>query len=270
MLVPKTVSTLRSEREFLVERVERFLRQRSTLNAAVTIPSLTGHHSRPSLTISRQCGSGLSRLERPLLEYLDELYVDGEGLWTLFDQSLLGKIIEENRLPRPSPPFVVEHAKFPVTDELRDRLSAPRNHWTLFNHAANAIRQVCSAGRALVIGRAGNFVASDLDNTFHVRLIADKDSRVGFISRRHGIERSDATELVEETDRARALFVRRNTGADIDDALAYHLVLNTDRFADDVAIRVIADSMHEWSLARSAKEQSRAQADSGETIQGDF
>lgn len=249
----KAVSAPKSEREFLVERMERFLKQRSTAGAAASPPP-PAERSRPSLTISRQCGAGLSRLETPLLDYLDELDDDGEGTWALFDQSLLGKIIEDNRLPHPSPSFSADQAKFPVSAVLRERLAVPRGDWTLFNHSANAIRQVCAAGRALVVGRAANFVTSDFDNTFHVRLIADKGSRIGFISRRHLIDRPVAAELVEETDKARSSFVKRNTGSEIDDAVAYHLVLNTDHFNDDVAVRIIADSMHEWSLVRSAGE----------------
>ncbi len=248
----KSVNTTKSEREYPVERLERFLRQCSQADAAVSGPPPPADRARPSLTISRQCGAGLCRLERPLLEYLDQLDDDGHGSWALFDQSILGKIIEDQRLQRPSVPFTSENAKFPVSDVLRDRLTARREDWTLFNHSANAIRRVCSAGRALVIGRAANYVTSDLDNTFHVRLISDKGNRVGFIARRHQIDRPDATELVEETDKARAGFVKRNTGADIDDAVAYHLVLNTDHFADEVAVRIIADSMHEWSLVRSS------------------
>jgi cytidylate kinase len=247
------VNTTKSEREFLIERMERFLRRRSTAEANLPEPVAPADRSRPSLTISRQCGAGLSRLESPLLAYLDELDDDGQGTWTLFDQSILGKIIEGHRMPGSSVPFVSENAKFPVCGQLRDRLAAPREEWSLFNHFANAIRQVCSAGRALVIGRAANQITSDLDNTFHVRLIAGKGTRIGFIARRDQTDHRSATDWVEATDDARAGFVKRNTGADIDDAVAYHLVLNTDHFADEVAVRIIADSMHEWSLIRSSE-----------------
>ena len=256
----------KSEKEYLAGRLERFLRQCSQADAAASGPPPAANRTRPSLTISRQCGAGLSRIERPLLEYLDALDDDGQGSWALFDQSILGRMIEEQRLPKPSAPFVPESAKFAVPDQLRERLSAPRGDWTLFNHSANAIRQVCSAGRALVVGRAGNYVTSDLDNTFHVRLIADKGKRIGFVARHHQIAPPAATEWVEETDKARAGFVKRNTGADIEDAVAYHLVLNTDHFADEVAVRIIADSMHEWSLVRSAAKWPELPSDKAPTI----
>lgn len=231
--------------------MERFLKRRSA-TAAMTETGRPESATAPALTISRQCGAGLARLERPLLEYLDALEGGATVAWALFDQSLLGRVIEDHRLPALARPFLAEFAKFPVAVALRDRLLLPRQEWTLFNHSANAIRQLCEAGRALVVGRAGNFVTSDLGNTFHVRLVAGKESRIDFISSRHRIDRAGATELVEETDKARAGFVKRHAGADIDAAVSYHLVLNTDHFADDVAVRIIADSMHEWSQARFA------------------
>jgi cytidylate kinase len=231
--------------------MERYLKKRATAAAAAS--DLIGENEppRPSLTISRQCGAGLSRIGGPLLEYLDSLDSGPSPSWALFDQPLLGRLLDDQRLPVLTASSLAEQTKFPVTAELRDRLALPRNEWTLFNHSANAIRQICRAGQALVVGRAGNFVTSDLGNTFHVRLIADKGSRIGFVVKRLRIDAKNAAEVVEETDKARARFVQRHTGAEIDDAVAYHLIVNTDHFDDEVAVRVIADSMHEWAEARA-------------------
>lgn len=262
-----------SDRDYLLERMERYLRKRATADSAVLSEN---RPPGPSLTISRQCGAGLSRIERPLLEYLDGLENGPSPSWALFDQSLLGRLVDDQRLPRTAAPFLAESTKFPVTESLRERLSLPRSKWTLFNHSANAIRQVCQAGQALVVGRAANFITADLGNTFHVRLIADKKSRINFILKRHRIDADGAAEVVEETDKARARFVQRHTGAEIDDAVGYHLVVNTDHFADDVTVRVIADSMHEWAEARSANlESPTGGRDSesqshGNIIDGDF
>jgi hypothetical protein len=44
---------------------------------------------------------------------------------------------------------------------------------------------------------------------------------------------------------ASARFVQHNSGGEIDDAVAYRLIINTHEFDDRVAERVIADSMHE-------------------------
>jgi hypothetical protein len=44
---------------------------------------------------------------------------------------------------------------------------------------------------------------------------------------------------------ARARFGQSYSGGEIDDAVAYRLIINTHDFDDRVAERVIADSMHD-------------------------
>jgi hypothetical protein len=44
---------------------------------------------------------------------------------------------------------------------------------------------------------------------------------------------------------ARARFGQRYSGGEIDEAVAYRLIINTRHFDNGVAERVIADSMHE-------------------------
>lgn len=204
-------------------------------------------YSPTSLTISRQCGAGFSRLERRLLEYLENASGLGGANWALFDQSLIGRIVEAGRLLPEVEPFSRSRSKFPVTKTLEDFLNLPADQWTFFNHTANTIRSLARCGNAIIVGRAGNFITSDLANTFHVRLIADKVSRTDETARRYGIPALEATEMVEEMDKARARFVTRYTGADIEDVSFYHLLVNTHSLAEELVIRIIGDSFLEWS-----------------------
>lgn len=245
-----------SERSLLLSRMENYLRERPALGSSSFQPG-EGSEIPPSLTISRQCGAGFCRIECSLLEYLDELEGSDFGNWALFDQSLLGRYIDSRPLSGCLIPFEANQAKFPVPSPLQDQFSKPRENWALFNHSANAIRQLCQSGRCVIVGRAGNLVTCDLANTFHVRLVANKSKRIRFISRRFDLNPAEAGELVEETDKSRARFVKRNTGVEIDDATFYHLILNTESVPDEVAIRVIADSMHEWSRLRSLAADSK-------------
>lgn len=234
-----------SDREFLRERMEKHLRHHG---------GVTPDHAAapdPALTISRQCGAGLHRLERPLLEYLESNdHTISRRNWALFDQSFIGRLIEENRLPRHPAPFFLDHAKFPVPPELVKRLNHPEAEWTFFNHSAAVIRKLCSRGNALIIGRAGNFVTADLANTFHVRLVGAKDKRIATTAKRYGMPLGEATELVDETDKSRAKFVHRYAGGEIDDTGLYHLVINTDNLPDALIVRLIGDALADWSEHR--------------------
>lgn len=231
-----------TQRDFHLNRMEKFLRRRLAEEFQGS-----GWQFRPSLTISRQCGTGTSRIERALVEYLDIADESAVHGWAGFDQSLIGKIIEDHKLPHAMEPYLAEEAKFPILETLEAALKMHPSKWTLFNFSASTIRTLCRMGNALVVGRAGNFVSSDLPNTFHVRLIGSELKRIACVRDRYGITQAEAEKLVTKTDRSRSNFVKRYTGADIDDTGAYHLILNTDNLADEVIVRIIGDSIIEWA-----------------------
>lgn len=230
------------QRDFHLNRMEKFLRSRLA-------EEFQGRdfQFRPSLSISRQCGTGTSRIERALVEYLDVVDESAVHGWAGFDQSLIGKIIEDHKLPNTMEPYLAEEAKFPILETLEEALRLQPSKWTLFNYSAATIRTLCRMGNALVVGRAGNFVTSDLPNTFHVRLIGSELKRIARVRERFQITQDKAEKLVHRTDRSRANFVKRYTGADIDDTGSYHLILNTDNLSSDVIVRIIGDSIIEWA-----------------------
>ncbi len=252
------------DRAYLSERVERFLRRRGRW-AHLGSTATAGGGRRPALTVSRQCGAGLGRIERPLLEYLDELRPDTSGEWVLFDQSLLGTLLGRGPVRQVLPPFNPGAAKIPVSPLLGENLARPVSEWNLFNHSANAIRMLCHQGHAIVVGRAGNQVTADLPGTFHVRLVSAESNRVSFLKSSRRIGENEAAEVVAETDKARSKFVKRHAGAEIDDPLGYHLVLNTDHLSGELAARIIADSLHEW-IDRSEEEIGERQENVVEAI----
>jgi hypothetical protein len=56
----------------------------------------------------------------------------------------------------------------------------------------------------------------------------------------------DAENYTRQTDSARAGYVSRHLHREIADPAAYHLVINTDRFSDTLAARIIGDTLLEW------------------------
>ncbi|MDF1851019.1 MAG: cytidylate kinase-like family protein [Verrucomicrobiales bacterium] len=236
---------------------------------AETGPSAEQQDRAPSLTISRQCGSGTSRIGRALVEYLDEVDESAIHGWAFFDQSLIGKIIEENLLPETADPYALDQAKFPISPLLQETLDRPRSEWCLFNHCASTIRSLSRMGNAVIAGRAANFVTSDHPNTFHVRLVGSEAKRIAYTRNRFEMTNEEAEKLVRKTDQSRARFVRRYTGMEVDDPSAYHLILNTDNLRDEVIVRIIGDSLIEWANERGPSSVSRghfSQAISEETV----
>ena len=208
---------------------------------------------RPSLTLSRECGAGTDGIGCALVDYLSEVDDSTELGWALFNQGMIGKIIEDHDLPKSVAPFLTEKTKFPVTEALEQVLNLHPSEWTLFNYSADTIRNLCRMGNAIIVGRAGNFVTADLPYTFHVRLVGTPAKRIERTASRHKISIERATEVVEETDKSRRKFVRRYAEADVESATSYHLVLNTDDFAPETAARIIGDSLLEWTHQKDSQ-----------------
>ncbi len=239
-----------NQRDFHLNRMHSFLRGRLAEES-----HRRSDVFRSSLTISRQCGAGIDQIGQRLVEYLDELDETATQGWALFDQSLIGKIIEDYQLPDSVEPYLSENAKFPMVEALEEMLNLHPSDWTMFNYSAGTIRNLCRMGNSIIVGRAGNFVTSDLPNTFHVRLVGSERSRLHHVRSRHSITLPEAEKLVTETDRARARFVKRYAHSDINEPTAYHLVINTDDISDNGIIRILADSLLEWANERELKLQ---------------
>ncbi len=237
-----------------LSRMEQFVRSR--LAEAIS----SGNRGRglvPSVTISRECGAGIDQIGPRLVEYLSEVDGCAESGWVLFDQSLIGKIIEQHRLSNSVEPYLGENSKFPVVEALEEVLSLHPSQWSLFNYSADTVRKLCHLGNAVVVGRAGNFVASDLVNTFHTRLVGSIDRRIAHTADRYDIPVSRAREIVTETDKGRKKFVRRYTNSNIEDPRFYHFILNTDDFSVDGAARLLADSLVDWAHEKNANKKAK-------------
>lgn len=239
-------------RNFLLERMEHFLRGRLEEEALQN-----NNRFHPSLTISRQCGTGMDRLGPGLVEYLDSVDETAERGWALFDRSLIDKVIGDNRLPESLEPYFVENTKFPIVDALEQMLNLHPSEWSLFHYSANTIRKLCRVGNVIVVGRGGNFVTADLQNTFHVRLVGTEEKRVVYTRDRFKISVEEARKRVNEADKGRTQLVKRYTGMDIGDPLCYHLTVNVDNLSEAVLVRIIADNLLEWASEKERELETR-------------
>ena len=126
---------------------------------------------------------------------------------------------------------------------------------TLFQRSAYTIRKLCRLGHAIVVGRAGNFIAEDLTNTFRVRLVGTFECRRHHLQQKFGMTAEAAEAHIREKDTARKRYVRAHVHEDIEEPTAYHLIVNTDELADDSVVAIIAYALEEWAdgPAKAAK-----------------
>jgi len=103
---------------------------------------------------------------------------------------------------------------------------------------AQIVRSYSEQGNAIIVGRAGCVIARHIKKSIHVRLIAPHSWRVNVIKKRFSLTTSEATALVNETDKRRETFMEFFRGNKPDNEL-FDLVLNRSRLSTDEIVEQI-------------------------------
>lgn len=110
----------------------------------------------------------------------------------------------------------------------------------LRRHAEADVVELCRTSGGVILGRAGAVILAKHPRAFHVRLGGPKQRRTRRAAQIERVSEEDALKRLEQTDRARELWVRRLYRADATDPRYYHLVLDTTVFSVEEVVEMLA------------------------------
>jgi cytidylate kinase len=197
---------------------------------------------KPSITISREEGAGGLTVASNLANYL-ETHTASHEVWTVFSQHLVAKVLEEHNHDQRIGDFMKEDHKGLLTDAFEEFLGLHPSTWTLVRQTNTTILRLAQIGNVILVGRGANIVTSELENVFHVRLVAPFEKRIEQAQKVFNLDRKSAINYIKKKDAARRRYVKDNFDKDIDDPLLYHIVINTDLVRHDEAAGLIGDEM---------------------------
>ncbi len=200
----------------------------------------------PSLTISRQDGCGVAEVTRELERLLEGDGGPSPGNWTVIDKELVDMVLKEHALPEQVKRFMPESHVSAVDSMIQEILGLHPSSRDLLKFTKDTIRRLALSGRAILVGRAGNIVTENLENVFHVRLIAPEAWRVRRVMERDGLDEKAARQRMNELDRGRASYVKSHFRADINNPDLYDMVLNISRLSPSTVAHLIAQAMCHW------------------------
>jgi cytidylate kinase len=185
----------------------------------------------PSITISRQTGSGAVTIAQMLVERLNAVseQASNTASWMVFDRNLAKQVLADHELSQNLERFMVEDARLPVEAIVEELLGLHPTQWTFVQQTTKTILRLASLGRTILVGRGAEVITSRLPFVFHVRLVAPLERRIQHASQYYSLTEEDAAKMIKEADHARRRYLRRYFDADPDDPLLYDLVLNTGR-----------------------------------------
>jgi cytidylate kinase len=196
----------------------------------------------PIITISRELGSLATPIAEGVAARLSTVCVDKEVLAEMARQSGVAVEViaeaEERLLARP----------LVVSDEMRSlmasqarRQSGQMDEATFLAQMGEAIRTLARQGNIVFVGLGAQLVLADHPHALHVHIYAPLELRAARIQQRRALPSLETTmAAVRQADDRRANWYKHFfKGINWKDARHYHLMLNTARIAESVAIDLI-------------------------------
>lgn len=196
------------------------------------------------ITISRQFGAGGKTLGEMVSKKLGYSFVDNEIIqmvakkakvsthWVEFiEKEAGGKLLKFMNM------LVSKSRVERVLDDKRGYIDEE-----IFVGLLNKIIvQVANEGNVVILGRGGQYILRNRDDTCHVLLVAHKKDRIKFMESHYNLSANQALQAVNREDKRRINLYRKLHKEDYDKPDLYHLVLNMSRLSLEKACGFICN-----------------------------
>jgi cytidylate kinase len=196
--------------------------------------------TRRAVTVSRQTGCGAAAIAERLREELQRHNAPDAPPWTVFDQNLLEQILADHHLPQRLARFMPEDRSSWLTDSMEELFGLHPSAEVLVRQTAETILRLAQLGNVIIIGRGANVITAGLPQVMHVRLVGSEAKRIERLCEEFKQTKASALAFLRKEDEGRRRYLMAYYHTDIDDALRYHLTVNTDPFTPDEIGRLIA------------------------------
>lgn len=105
----------------------------------------------------------------------------------------------------------------------------------------DTITSLAKRDNVIIVGRGSQCILKDHEDVFHIRFIAPVEYRIEIIMDEMNLERDQATELINEKDKQRALYLQHNYNRNWHDSTLYHVVVNTSRTSWENMADIVID-----------------------------
>jgi cytidylate kinase len=191
----------------------------------------------PVLTISRETGSGGSKIARKLA---DELKMD------LIGGHIIQHVAESAKMSRKVIESLDEKA-IPLRDTWLSALFESKHLWPdqYLGHLTKVIGTIGAYGDAIVMGRGAQYILPH-ESTFRIRIIAPLEFRIENTVRDFKYTKEQAESYVVKTEADRRAFIRKYFHADVTDPTQYDIVVNTHWIGMEGAAKAILVAFKSW------------------------
>jgi len=196
------------------------------------------------ITISRQFGAEGKKIGRRIADTLGYYYADEDIIERAVVEVYLssdGKKIFEaepgdklKKFISRLNPFGTSLMELPLSD--KERHIDGYKYVELLNLS---IPKIAKEGNAVIVGRGGQYVLHDFEDTYHILVIAKEEDRIKFIEDDYRVSRARTIQILKRMAKRRTNLYSYFGKKDYDDPKLYDLVLNMSMLSIDKAEKLI-------------------------------
>jgi Cytidylate kinase-like family len=101
------------------------------------------------------------------------------------------------------------------------------------------ITKIATDGKAVIVGRGGQYILHDFDDTYHLLLIATKKDRIKLVEDDYRVSNKKAIQIVKRMAKRRANLYSYFDRQDYDDPDPYNIILNMSLISVDRAEEIV-------------------------------
>jgi len=192
----------------------------------------------PVITISREVGCGGILVGQHLAEELNKSVYCKQ--WQVISKEVLSQSAKELKVKQQKVDRLFASSEHFTFDEILSAFSEKyyKSNRVIMKTVREVIHNFASDGCCIIVGRAGHLIASDIDNSLHVRLVAPMKWRVDSIAARRQMSKADALKYINDIEKERTVFrdyFRKNK----DEQESFDLTIDVSRFELTDLIKLI-------------------------------
>lgn len=159
---------------------------------------------RPFITISREFGSEGWSLAKLLSSFFnDHLISESDPNWLAYDKGIISILEGNYRLLKKLEESIPSEYLKSVNDFYNNELADKKVDFYDLGKTGKIIRMLALNGNVALVGRGGQCITKDLPNGFHIKVIANIETRVAEIAQRYGISVDESKDLINRVDQER-------------------------------------------------------------------
>lgn len=193
------------------------------------------------VTVSRQYGSGGRYVAKMLAKELGVPIYDKQIIEMTAQNFGFSKEFVADYEEKPINRF---YYAFSLGGDLNSGLSMNDK---IFIEQANIMKKLAAQGSCVIVGRCADYVLRDRTDVLNVYIHTDMAHRVARAVQFYGLDEESALKAIKKSDKQRRKYHNDYANREWDNALNYHLAIDSDRIGVDNSAKLIKNYLESWS-----------------------